>query len=394
MKKLKRFLIIILLLSIAFIVTNSYTRFFKDVDKYLPFLGNTITQKISDFAESVDKTVSHIPTPREFIARIRNVELPIDPEDAAENAYYSSDVMLNFCTHRNISVSVTDDMLDIFGITDNKNEMYLVYQFLDKNGDVLSQTLDFTDSEGKFRRQVKIPDNTYQLAIYTGKERAGEFTGYVYDYVMFDKNTEGKWFVTKSPVYEHNVSMFEKTKSKSAALKSTYSITHRDEKISKKANEITAGCENDYDKALAIHDWICENIYYDADSITESTNTAPYTAIDVLKEKRAVCLGYANLYAALCRSIGLPCNVVTGYGLGIGANDSKWTDTNTATTDANHAWNEVYVDNRWIIVDPTWNSKNKIKDGKKTTEGDYSHLYFDANLRFFSNNHKIIEYKK
>lgn len=394
MKHIKRFLILIIILSIAFIIVNSRTRFFKDIDKHMPFLGNSISQSISDFSESIDKTLSHIPSPRELIARIRNVELPIDLEDVAENVYVSNDIMLNFYGHRNISVSLAGNELDIFGITDNENDLYLVYQFLDSQGEILSQTMDYTDSEGRFRRQVKIPDNAYQLAVYTGKERSGEFMGYIYDYVLLTQNTDGSWSVKTSPVYEDNITLYEKPKSRSVALRSTYNITHRDGSIENMAQEITANCENDYDKALALHNWICENIYYDEDSITDEGNTAPYTATQVLRERRAVCLGYANLYAAFLRSLDIPANVVAGYGLGVGTGESRWNGENISSNEANHAWNEVYIDNRWVIVDTTWDSKNKIRNGVKIRDNNYSHLYFDANLKFFSNNHKIVEYKK
>lgn len=372
MKFIKRFFILIIIISIAIFAINSQPQFLDDVHKAL----------------------SHIPTPRELIAKIRNVELPIDPEDVAENVYVSNDIMLNFYGHRNISVSIEENKLDVFGITDRENDSYLVYQFLNKNGEVLSQTMDYTDPEGRFRRQIKIPDETYQLAVYVGPERAGEFTGYIYDYVLLTQDTEGNWKVLSSPVYENNIALYEKAKSRSSALRSTYSIAHRDGDIEDMAKEITADCENDYDRALALHDWICENIYYDEDSITDEGNTAPYTATQVLRERRAVCLGYANLYAAFLRSLDIPTNVVAGYGLGVGTGDNRWNEENIETIDSNHAWNEVYIDNRWVIVDTTWDSKNKIRKGVKIRDNNYSHLYFDANLKFFSNNHKIVEYKK
>ena len=113
---------------------------------------------------------------------------------------------------------------------------------------------------------------------------------------------------------------------------------------------------------------------------------------DIVKSRKAVCLGFATLMASLCRSIDIPCNVVSGYALGVG-NDTAWTDTSIATDEQNHAWNEVYVDGRWMIVDTTWDCANKIENGEMN-KGEVSHLYFDANLQFFSNNHKILEYSK
>ncbi len=132
-------------------------------------------------------------------------------------------------------------------------------------------------------------------------------------------------------------------------------------------------------------------MYYDVDSLA-SDEAPPYYATDIVKSRKAVCLGFATLMASLCRSIDIPCNVVSGYALGVG-NDTAWTDISIATDEQNHAWNEVYVDGRWMIVDTTWDCANKIENGEMN-KGEVSHLYFDANLQFFSNNHKILEYSK
>ena len=161
------------------------------------------------------------------------------------------------------------------------------------------------------------------------------------------------------------------------------------------ARQLTEGMDNDYDKVLALHDWICSYMYYDEDSLA-GDDTPPYYPTDILKTRKAVCLGYATLMASLCRSIDLPCNVVSGYALGnIGVDEStSWTDETVATTEQNHAWNEVYVDGRWMIVDTTWDCPNRIVGGEMVSESEVSHLYFDANIQFFSNNHKILEYMK
>ena len=74
--------------------------------------------------------------------------------------------------------------------------------------------------------------------------------------------------------------------------------------------------------------------------------------------------------------------------------DTQWTDLSAQTIEQNHAWNEAYVDGRWIIIDPTWDCENKIKGGEYVRGSEPSHLYFDANIEFFSANHKIIEYLK
>ncbi len=395
MKHIKRFLFTVLLLFIAYAVINYNTSFFTNISESLPMLSQQkpeLCDAISLNSKKLNNAISQIPTPMEIIARFSNKELPIDPEDVAENVYYASDTMLNFYKSSNISVAIAGDTLDVYGITDNENDKYIVYRFLDADGQSLRQEHDVCDSDGEYRKQMTIPDGTYQFTMFTNSAQYGDYTSRVYDYILLTQNSDGAWAITDSPVFENNVAKFEKGKSKRAALAHTYDVCHHEESIIKLARSITEGITTDYDKALALHDWVCENIFYDTDSIDGLSNNAPYIATDVLNSKRAVCLGYSNIYAALCRSLDIPCNVVTGYALGVGTGETTWNTTNITEAESNHAWNEVYLDNRWVIVDTTWNSKNKIIDGVAHKDENITHLYFDSNLKFFSGNHRIDEY--
>lgn len=397
MKKIKRFFNTVLLLAIAYVIINYNTSFFTDTETHLKYLSENypvLAYNIGSFSKKINAEISKIPTPAEIIARFQNKELPIDPEDIAENIYLQSDTMLNFYPKRNISVSVSDNTLDCYGITNTEKDKYIVYRFLDEYGDVLRQDIDVCDHEGKFRKQLTIPDGAYQFTFFTGDSQYGEYVSRIHDYIFLSQNENGTWQTVTSPVLDSNLAMYEKTKSKRTALADTAEINISDTGIQNLSSEICADSENDYDNALAIHDWVCLNIFYDSDSIEGSKNNAPYIASDVLASKRAVCLGYANLYAALCRSAGIPCNVVTGHALGIDSGESSWDESTIASTEANHAWNEVYIDNRWIIVDTTWDSQNKIDGNVGYKNDDISHLYFDSNIRFFSANHKIYEYLK
>ena len=396
MKHIKRLFIGLLLVLIAAVFINHHTRFFKDIDENVPYLKNNFpkfTENISKISDDVNELVSHIPTPREFIAMLKGTEIPVSPDDVAHNTYYMSESLLSFYPLRKISAKTDGVYLTLSGVSQSENDKYLVYRFLDKDGNLLSQATDYTDSRNTFGKTLTIPDHTHQFTVFCGKERYGEFSSYIYDYLLLDRDIDGRWRITESPVYDNNIDRYEKVKSKSNALRNTYDICANEKNISTMAKSITLNANNDYEKALLIHDWVCENIYYDSDSINEDSIDAPYVASDVLKTGRAVCLGYANLYAALCRSVDIACNVVKGYALGVNGSSKEWGFADEEN-EPNHAWNEVYVDGRWIIVDTTWDSRNKISDGIKYTDSNFSHLYFDANIKFFSQNHKILEYTK
>lgn len=59
--------------------------------------------------------------------------------------------------------------------------------------------------------------------------------------------------------------------------------------------------------------------------------------------------------------------------------------------ESNHAWNEVYVTDRWVILDTTWNSNNKYSN-KKFSEntGLSNYKYFDISIGWFSTDHLIV----
>ena len=61
---------------------------------------------------------------------------------------------------------------------------------------------------------------------------------------------------------------------------------------------------------------------------------------------------------------GIPCRKVSGYSLGVSSKLKYWTEENAMEEETNHAWNQAYVDHRWINIDTTWNSGNKYENGE------------------------------
>lgn len=398
-KFIRRFTAFLLALAIGLCIINDQTDFFLHFGDYVPSLREKspkAVETVSQISMRVSDITDLIPSPSEIIAMIKHEELPIDPSDVAVNAYIEDSPMLSFYPDENISMMFSDERaLDVFGITNSSNKRNLIVRITSQRAEELDQTAISTDSSGQFKKTVKIPDTSLDrlnIEVYTGSRPYGEFESWVYNYIKIKKNEYGAWQIEESPVYEHNREMYEKDKSVSDALRRTPSIQSENSAIIEIAKQLTENCTTDYERILSIHDWVCDYIRYDTDSLS-STETAPYFAEDVVKNRSAVCLGFATLYAALCRSIDIPCNVVSGYALGVGS-DTEWTALTIETDEQNHAWNEAYVDGRWVIVDTTWDCVNKIENGAVVEGTETSHLYFDANLEFFSSNHKILEYSK
>ncbi len=398
MKFLKRLTAALVLLAVVLAVVNAKTDLFLNFGEYFPALREKapkICDTVSRSSERLAELTDLIPSFAEIKAFIKQEELPVDPSDVATNAYIENSPMLSFYPKENIGIIAEYDTVEIFGIVSRRNKAHLIAEFTDESGETLEQTGFAANADGEFDKRITIPDTedlSLKLAVYTGSKAYGQFESWVYNYVKLDKTPDGGWELAQSSVFNNNKLMYEKEKSIKDALKRTASIQPDSEAISSIAIQLTDGIESDYDKALAIHDWICTYMYYDVDSLS-GEESPPYYASDIIKTQKAVCLGFATLMASLCRSIDIPCNVVSGYALGVGE-DTEWTDETVVTEEQNHAWNEVYVDGRWVIVDTTWDCTNRVENGEMVRGSGVSHLYFDANLQSFSANHKIIEYSK
>ena len=88
---------------------------------------------------------------------------------------------------------------------------------------------------------------------------------------------------------------------------------------------------------------LCERAEYDFAAARSDSDHYPnsYHAYGALMEGKSVCQGYAYAFKLLCDKAQIPCWIVTGtYG------------------DEPHAWNYVWVDNNYYLVDVTWDDAN------------------------------------
>ncbi len=72
--------------------------------------------------------------------------------------------------------------------------------------------------------------------------------------------------------------------------------------------------DNDFDKELFIHDYLCEHIEYDnsAASDLKNANVNSTTVYGALVEGKAICEGYSKAMQYLCLKSGIPCSIVCG----------------------------------------------------------------------------------
>lgn len=105
-----------------------------------------------------------------------------------------------------------------------------------------------------------------------------------------------------------------------------------------KARELAAGAENEGDVMRDVCIWVASNITYDYDKAAELSGTSGYVPSpdETLALGTGICFDYASLSAAMLRSLGIPCKVVTGY---------------VSPDGVYHAWNLVYINGSWTSVE-------------------------------------------
>ena len=143
----------------------------------------------------------------------------------------------------------------------------------------------------------------------------------------------------------------------------------------KKAAEVCAGITDDVEKIAEIFGYVTENISYDKNlAATVQSGYVPYPD-NTLSKGKGICFDYTSLFAAMCRSQGIPARLVIGY----------------AEPEIYHAWNEVYTDETgWItpelflkkkgynITDATFYSSNSNKEKISayiSDDSNYSAVY-------------------
>jgi Uncharacterized protein involved in cytokinesis, contains TGc (transglutaminase/protease-like) domain len=146
----------------------------------------------------------------------------------------------------------------------------------------------------------------------------------------------------------------------------------------------------DFEKELAIHDYIVNNCTY---GFFNDGSEKEYSAYGALVEGKAVCSGYAAAMDLLLKCAGVESRFVVGYA----ESSQRQADNSNISADNsrknlkadNHAWNQVKIDGIWYNVDATWD--DPVGEGPML-----SHIYFniDDELMSYTHDWKKDKYEK
>ena len=99
------------------------------------------------------------------------------------------------------------------------------------------------------------------------------------------------------------------------------------------------GYQRGYSLVITIRDWVCGYVRFFPRSTNERTS-----AVSTLVERKGVCRDYAHLMIALCRALSIPARFSSSLDYGA--------DPALGPPDF-HAFVEVFLGQRWYLVDPS-----------------------------------------
>jgi Transglutaminase-like superfamily len=120
-------------------------------------------------------------------------------------------------------------------------------------------------------------------------------------------------------------------------LKANALVTSEDAEVRRVALKATRGVQDPWQKAEAIQNWVYKNIR------DKNFKVAFAAANEVARNLTGDCTEHAVLAAAMCRAVGIPSRVVVGL---------IYVEKQSAF--GYHMWDEVYVNQRWVAIDPSW----------------------------------------
>lgn len=135
-------------------------------------------------------------------------------------------------------------------------------------------------------------------------------------------------------------------------LKSGYYVESDAPAIQERASKIVDGLKTDKEKAIALFNWVRDEIRYDPYTISLSTDD--YKATDVLAKSANWCVPKAILLTALARAAGLP--AAAGFAdVRNHLNTPKLQSLMGTDLFIYHGYTAFWLDEKWVKATPAFN---------------------------------------
>ncbi len=186
------------------------------------------------------------------------------------------------------------------------------------------------------------------------------FDSYSFDWYDFDIDVEFMLLFTDEKAESINTKAAKDYLFAKRQMKSYYDPLMTDEvrrdcfkneKTQKQVKElvekIIVGCSNDYEKAVAIEQYLrSEDFIYDKDFYVSDASVENF----LFNTKRGICTDYATAMTIMCREVGMYARYVEGFLIQKVDNEGNY----SVTSSDSHAFVQVWLDGYgWTDFDPT-----------------------------------------
>lgn len=127
--------------------------------------------------------------------------------------------------------------------------------------------------------------------------------------------------------------------------------------IARRAAEVTADADSDYDKLLALQTWFRGEFTYSLDTpVAEGFDgTGAEAVAQFLDVRSGYCIHFAGAFALMAQSLDMPVRIVVGYLPGSLTDQKRGEESIfSVTSDRLHSWPEVFFEGiGWVPFEPT-----------------------------------------
>ncbi|HEY3806435.1 MAG TPA: DUF3488 and transglutaminase-like domain-containing protein [Kofleriaceae bacterium] len=121
------------------------------------------------------------------------------------------------------------------------------------------------------------------------------------------------------------------------------------------AHKIADGKSNNYDKAVAIREWLVDNLGYTLELVEPRRGQEPLDFF-LFDRKKGHCEYFASAFAIMARIVGIPTREVDGF---LGGEWNEYQGYVAVRAGDAHAWDEVFFPGSgWVTFDPTPPDRN------------------------------------
>jgi hypothetical protein len=153
------------------------------------------------------------------------------------------------------------------------------------------------------------------------------------------------------------------------------------------AKKIDTDFSNNLEKIRALYIYLTNTVAYNLNEYTYGVDTYSfrYSSKEELEQKirqrnlkiinktlstkKAICEGYSMTFKEVCDILKIKCVIISGY------TRTPFSEIGKLPLEGKHAWNAVYIDSKWKLIDCTWGA-GYSKDSNHWIKAYDEHYFF------------------